>query len=40
MKDLDREQWQEWRAELNKKLDQAIAFFYGNFAHGVRRSAR
>ncbi len=38
MHDLDREQWQEWRAELNKKLDQAIAFFYGNFAHGVRRA--
>ena len=37
MKDLDHEQWQEWRAELNKKLDQAIAFFYGNFVHGVRR---
>lgn len=38
MRDLDHEQWQEWRAELNKKLDQAIAFFYGNFVHGVRRS--
>ena len=38
MRDLDREQWQEWRAELNKKLDQAIAYFYGNFVHGVRRS--
>ena len=38
LRDLDREQWQEWRAELNKKLDQAIAYFYGNFAHGVRRS--
>ena len=38
MRDLDREQWQEWRAELNRKLDQAIAFFYGNFAHGVRRA--
>lgn len=37
MRDLDHEQWQEWRAELNKKLDQAIAFFYGNFVHGVRR---
>lgn len=38
MRDLDQEQWQEWRVELNKKLDQAIAFFYGNFIHGVRRS--
>jgi len=36
--DLDQEQWAEWRAELNKKLDQAIAYFYGNFAHGVRRA--
>lgn len=35
--DLDNDQWQEWRVELNKKLDQAIAFFYGNFLHGVRR---
>lgn len=38
LRDLDHEQWQEWRAELNKKLDQAIAFFYGNFVHGVRRT--
>lgn len=38
MRDLDNDQWQEWRVELNKKLDQAIAFFYGNFVHGVRRS--
>lgn len=35
--DLDHEQWQEWKVELNRKLDQAIAFFYGNFVHGVRR---
>jgi KaiC/GvpD/RAD55 family RecA-like ATPase len=38
MRDLDHDQWQEWRVELNKKLDQAIAFYYGNFIHGVRRS--
>jgi KaiC/GvpD/RAD55 family RecA-like ATPase len=37
VKDLEYEQWQEWKAELNRKLDQAIAFFYGNFVHGVRR---
>lgn len=37
-RDLDYEQMQEWRAELNRKLDQAIAFFYGNFVHGVRRA--
>ena len=35
--DLDYDQWQEWRIELNKKLEQAIAFFYSNFVHGVRR---
>lgn len=38
IRDLDHDQWQEWRAELNKKLDQAIAYFYGNFVHGVRRT--
>jgi archaellum biogenesis ATPase FlaH len=38
MRDLDHDQWQEWRVELNRKLDQAIGFFYGNFVHGVRRS--
>ncbi len=35
--DLDHDAWQEWKAELNRKLEQAVAFFYGNFAHGVRR---
>lgn len=35
--DLDFDQWKEWKVELSRKLDQAIAFFYGNFAHGVRR---
>jgi KaiC/GvpD/RAD55 family RecA-like ATPase len=35
--DLDHDQWLEWRVELNHKLEQAIAFFYGNFVHGVRR---
>lgn len=37
IQDLDHDQWQEWKVELNRKLDQAIAFFYGNFVHGVRR---
>ncbi len=36
--DMDNEQWREWKQEQAKKLDQTIAFFYGNFAHGVRRS--
>ncbi len=37
IQDLDHDQWQEWKIELNRKLDQAIAFYYGNFVHGVRR---
>ncbi len=37
LEDLDREAWQEWRVEFMKKIDQSIAFFYGNFVHGVRR---
>jgi KaiC/GvpD/RAD55 family RecA-like ATPase len=35
--DLDSDGWREWKYEQSKKLDQAIAFFYGNFLHGVRR---
>lgn len=35
--DLDADAWREWKYEQAKKLDQAIAFFYGNFVHGVRR---
>jgi len=37
MSDLDDEQKIEWKAELNRKLEQTIAFFYGNFVQGVRR---
>lgn len=37
IQDLEHDQWQEWKIELNRKLEQAIAFFYGNFVHGVRR---
>ncbi|HTQ38918.1 MAG TPA: ATPase domain-containing protein [Pirellulales bacterium] len=36
--DLDFEAWHDWRAELNARLNAAIAFFYGNFIHGVRRA--
>ena len=36
-RDLDFDQWQQWQAELNAKLRSAIAFFYGNCLHGVRR---
>lgn len=35
--DLEFDEWKEWKVELTRKLDQAIAFFYGNFVHGVRR---
>ena len=31
------EDWKEWKVEFSRKLVQAIAFFYGNFIHGVRR---
>jgi KaiC/GvpD/RAD55 family RecA-like ATPase len=36
--DLEQEEWREWRLELARKLDRSIAFFYGNFIHGVRRA--
>ena len=35
--DMEQDEWREWRIELAKKLDIAIAFLYGNFVHGVRR---
>ena len=35
--DLEADEWREWKAELIRKLDRAIAFFYGNFVHGARR---
>jgi len=35
--DLEFDDWKEWKIELARKLQQAIAFFYGNFVHGVRR---
>lgn len=36
-RDLDFDQWQQWQAELNAKLRNAIAFLYGNCVQGVRR---
>ena len=36
--DMEPEAWQEFKADLMRRLDQTIAFFYGNFVHGVRRS--
>ncbi len=35
--DLTTEELQLWKADLNRKLQTAISFFYGNFVHGVRR---
>ena len=37
-RDLDFDQWQDWQAELTKRLNASIAFFYGNFIRGVRRA--
>ncbi len=36
--DLDSEGWQDWQAELARKLTATIAFFYGSFTRGVRRA--
>lgn len=35
--DLDWDQWRNWQAELNAKLQSAIGFLYGNFVQGARR---
>lgn len=35
--DLEQDDWREWKVELSRKLQHAIAFLYGNFVHGVRR---
>ena len=35
--DLEFEQWRDWQAELNAKLQSAIGFLYGNFVQGSRR---
>lgn len=35
--DLEQDDWREWKIELSRKLQRAIAFLYGNFVHGVRR---
>jgi KaiC/GvpD/RAD55 family RecA-like ATPase len=36
--DLDFEAWQDWQAEITRRLNTSIAFFYGNFLGGVRRA--
>ncbi|MBX3439472.1 MAG: recombinase RecA [Planctomycetaceae bacterium] len=37
LSDLDFDQQREWKADMNRKLERTIRFFYGNFIHGVRR---
>lgn len=37
-RDLTMEEYQEWQAELARKLGTTIGFFYGNFVQGVRRA--
>ena len=36
--DLDFDAWRQRQAELGRRLNAAIAFFYGNFVGGVRRA--
>lgn len=35
--DMGPDGWREWKYEQAKRLDKAIAYFYSNFIHGVRR---
>ncbi len=35
--DLEWDEWRAWQAELNARLQTAIAFLYGNFVQGCRR---
>lgn len=35
--DLNHDEWREFKADLARRLDRTIGFFYGNFVHGVRR---
>lgn len=37
LSDMDFDQQRAWKVELNRKLADTIAFFYGNFCQGVRR---
>jgi hypothetical protein len=36
--DLDEDAWRDWQAELGRRLNATIAFFYGNFVRGVCRA--
>lgn len=37
-RDMELDEWKEWKLEFVKKLDAAIGYFYSNFVHGVRRT--
>lgn len=37
-RDLDFDRWHDWQAELARRLQTTIAFFYGHFTRGVRRA--
>ena len=37
LSDLTHDEWREFKADLARRLDRTIGFFYGNFVHGVRR---
>jgi RecA/RadA recombinase len=37
-RDLDFDAWRAWQAEVTRRLNASIAFFYGNFVRGVRRA--
>jgi KaiC/GvpD/RAD55 family RecA-like ATPase len=36
--DLDFDAWRQWQADVGRRLEAAIAFFYGSFVRGVRRA--
>ena len=35
--DMEHDDWKAWKIDLSKRINEAIAYFYGNFIHGVRR---
>lgn len=35
--DMELDDWKAWKVDLQKRILEAISFFYGNFIHGVRR---
>ena len=37
IRDMEFDDWKEWKQEFANKLQGTIGFFYGNFVHGVRR---